>query len=62
LHTLARGFYDRGMANAIFLVAERQADGERTFRIIEGEPSQTSYGDDLYEKIFSDSGRQENRS
>jgi len=62
LHTLARGFYDRGMANAIFLVAERRADGERTFRIIEGEPSQTSYGDDLYEKIFSDSGRQENRS
>ena len=55
LYTLARGFYDKGMANAVFLVAERRADGERTFRIIEGEPSQTSYGEDLYARIFGDS-------
>jgi len=52
LYTLARGFYDKGMTNAVFLVAERRADGERTFRIIEGEPSQTSYGDDVYDRIF----------
>jgi DNA mismatch repair ATPase MutS len=61
LYTLAHGFYDRGMANAIFLVAERQADGARTFRIIEGEPSQTSYGDDLYDRIFGGAGSDENR-
>ena len=52
LYTLARGFYDKGMTNAVFLVAERRADGERTFRIIEGKPSQTSYGDDVYDRIF----------
>lgn len=52
LYTLARGFYDARMANAIFLVAERRADGERTFRMVEGVPSQTSYGEDLYARIF----------
>ncbi len=52
LYTLARGFYDKGMANAAFLVAERRADGERTFRIVAGEPSQTSYGEDLYDRVF----------
>ena len=55
LYTLARGFHDKDMADAIFLVAERRADGERTFRIVEGEPSQTSYGEDLYARIFGDS-------
>jgi len=52
LYTFARGCYDRGMANAVFLVAERQANGERTFKIIEGQPSQTSHGEDLYNRIF----------
>jgi len=52
LYTLARGFYDEGMANAVFLIAERRTNGERTFRIIEGKPSQTSYGEDLYDSIF----------
>ena len=52
LYTLARGFYDQGMANAAFLVAERQADGERTFRMVEGIPSQTSFGEDLYARVF----------
>ena len=36
----------------IFLQAERQADGQRTFQIAEGEPLKTSFGEDLYEKIF----------
>jgi DNA mismatch repair ATPase MutS len=52
LYEFAHGFYDREMENAIFLRAERQADGERTFKIIEGEPLQTSYGEDLYNRIF----------
>ena len=52
LYALARGFYDKGRADAIFLVAERRADGERTFRMIEGEPTQTSYGKDLYHGVF----------
>jgi DNA mismatch repair ATPase MutS len=52
LYDFAHGFYDRKLADAIFLRAERQTDGERTFRVSEGEPLQTSYGKDLYVKIF----------
>ena len=51
-YEFAHGFYDRKMENAIFLRAERQADGGRTFKVIEGEPLQTSYGEDLYKGIF----------
>jgi DNA mismatch repair ATPase MutS len=53
LYQFARGVYDKKMANAIFLRAERRADGARTFRVVEGEPLQTSYGIDLYKKVFS---------
>lgn len=52
LYEFARGFYDMHMATAIFLRAERQADGARTFRLSEGEPLQTSYGRDIYDRIF----------
>jgi len=48
----ARGVYDRHPANALFLRAERKPDGSRTFRIVKGEPLQTSFGEDLYRKIF----------
>jgi DNA mismatch repair ATPase MutS len=52
LYEFAHGFYDKGMENALFLRAERQSDGRRTFKLIEREPLQTSFGKDLYEKIF----------
>jgi DNA mismatch repair ATPase MutS len=52
LYEFARGVYDKEMENSIFLRAERQTDGGRTFKLIEGEPLQTSYGDDLYKRIF----------
>lgn len=52
LYEFAHGFYNKKMENAIFLRAERQDDGSRTFKIIEGEPLQTSYGEDLYDRIF----------
>lgn len=53
LYEFAHGLYAKNMPNAVFLRAERRADGTRTFRVIEGEPLQTSYGQDLYDKIFS---------
>jgi DNA mismatch repair ATPase MutS len=53
LYEFARALYDRRMPNAIFLRAERRADGTRTFRLFEGEPLQTSYGKDLYDSIFA---------
>jgi DNA mismatch repair ATPase MutS len=40
------------MPDTIFLNAERRSDGKRTFRIVAGEPSETSYGRDLYARVF----------
>jgi DNA mismatch repair ATPase MutS len=56
LYEFAHGFYEKNMANAIFVRAERQDDGGRTFKLREGEPLQTSYGEDLYKRIFIDEG------
>ncbi|MBI4675445.1 MAG: DNA mismatch repair protein MutS [Chloroflexi bacterium] len=52
LYEFARGIYDQQRRDALFLRAERQPDGTRTFKLMEGEPLQTSYGKDLYGKIF----------
>jgi DNA mismatch repair ATPase MutS len=53
LYEFAQYFYDRQMKNTIFLRAQRQPDGRRTFKLIEGEPLETSYGSDMYVKVFS---------
>jgi len=53
LYECSRGFYERNTPEAMFLRAERQADGTRTFKIVEGEPLQTSYGQDLYQRVFA---------
>jgi DNA mismatch repair ATPase MutS len=52
LYAFAHGFASKTMGNALFLRAERQADGTRTFKLSEGEPLETSYGEDLYRRIF----------
>jgi DNA mismatch repair ATPase MutS len=52
LYEFAHGLFERKMEDAIFLRAERQADGTRTFRLVEDEPLETSYGEDLYREIF----------
>jgi len=52
LYEFAYGFCEKKMENVIFLRAERKAGGKRTFKLIEGEPLQTSYGEDLYKRIF----------
>jgi MutS domain V len=57
LYEFARGFFDGNREDCIFWRAERKADGTRTFRIVEGEPLETSYGEDLYRQIF-DLGKQ----
>ncbi len=60
-YEFAKGVYDRSRDIALFLRAERLADGTRTFRLVEGEPLQTSYGEDLYDKIFSPTDSDGNR-
>lgn len=52
LFDLASGFYSAKGSSALFLRAERLADGRRTFRLVEGEPLATSHGEDLYQRIF----------
>jgi DNA mismatch repair ATPase MutS len=49
----AHGFFARGSALAIFLRADRLADGRRTFKLIEGEPLETSFGEDVYREVFA---------
>jgi hypothetical protein len=52
LFDLAHGFYRQRLDTALLLRAERQPDGGRTFRLVEGEPLPTSYGKDSYRHIF----------
>ena len=52
LYDFAHSIYEKRRATSIFLRAERQADGSRTFKLIEAEPLQTGYGEDLYNEIF----------
>lgn len=50
---LAHDIYSQQLPGTLFLKAQRETDGRRTHRIIEGEPAATSYGGDLYQQIFS---------
>ena len=52
LYEFTRNLLGRKAEDALFLRAERRADGTRTFKLVEGEPLQTSYGEDLYRAIF----------
>ncbi|MFZ0547721.1 MAG: hypothetical protein WAM60_19900 [Candidatus Promineifilaceae bacterium] len=52
LYEFAHGFYEKEMSNVLFLRAERRADGVRTYKLIECEPLQTSYGTDLFKEVF----------
>lgn len=54
LYELANGFYEKNLPDAVFLRAERRADGARTFKLSEGKPLPTSFGKDLYEKTFQE--------
>jgi DNA mismatch repair ATPase MutS len=56
LYHFAHAFFAERSDRATFLRAERLADGTRPFKLVEGEPLQTSYGEDLYRVIFSGSG------
>jgi DNA mismatch repair ATPase MutS len=55
LYEFAHSLYRQQRENVLFLRAERQTDGVRTFKISQGEPLQTSFGQDLYNRIFQKS-------
>jgi DNA mismatch repair ATPase MutS len=58
LFDLAHGFHVQQPAPSVFLRAERQLDGTRTFRLVEGEPLPTSFGADIYRDVFGGEGSQ----
>jgi DNA mismatch repair ATPase MutS len=53
LYEFARHEFEKNLPNAIFLRAERKQNSERTFKIIEGGPLRTSFGEDVYHSIFN---------
>jgi hypothetical protein len=59
LYAFARLWYESEEARVVFLRAQRQADGTRTFRMKSGEPLPSSNGADLYQKVFGSEGSQE---
>jgi DNA mismatch repair ATPase MutS len=59
LYHLAHGLFTQGANegnSALFLRPERRDDGQRTFRLLPGEPLSTSHGPDLYRRIFGADG------
>jgi hypothetical protein len=53
LYELARMLDETNTGASLFLRAERRADGSRSFRLAEGKPLETSFGQDLYDNIFN---------
>lgn len=54
LYDFSSSFYEKKTGDALFLRAQRRSDGSRTFRLIYGKPMPTSYGEDLYRKVFGE--------
>lgn len=52
LFEFAYSFHEKKVEKALFLRAQRREDGTRTFKITEGAPSQSSFGNDIYHIIF----------
>jgi len=52
LYHFANGFYESRRQQTLFLKAERCPDGRRTFKLAQGRPLPTSYGEDLYTSLF----------
>jgi hypothetical protein len=53
LYEFAYSLYRKNQKNFLFLRAQRKDDGERTYKLLEAEPLQVSYGVDLYNEIFN---------
>ena len=52
LYDLARDLQSRDDGADLFLRAEREADGRRTYRMAPGAPRPTSHGEDSYRRVF----------
>ncbi len=54
LYTFAASFIDDPQHRPLMLRTEQGPSGARTFRIVEGLPSERSHGEDLYRKVFGE--------
>jgi len=52
LFELADGLHRQGSGWALFLRAPRGEEGARPYKLVEGRPLPTSYGEDSYRKVF----------
>lgn len=55
--TLANTFYQKGDSTSLFLRAQRTAEGRRTFKLEQGKPLPTSFGEDIYRRIGDWTGK-----
>lgn len=53
LYDFAHSLYEKNMPEALFLRAERKSGGKRSYKLVCGEPLQTSFGEDVYHEVFS---------
>lgn len=51
-YKLAKKCYDENTGAYLFLRANRNEDGSRSYILKEGEPLTTGYGEDIYKKVF----------
>jgi hypothetical protein len=56
IYELSHRLYREWGNAAVFLRADRRPDGRRTYRLHPGAPLATSYGQDLYRRIFASGG------
>lgn len=57
LYDFAHGLWERRVASDLFLRAQRRPDGERTLKVVQGEPLATSFGEDIYGRVFGTSAK-----
>ena len=55
LFDLAESLYRKPPGPVLFLRAERLPDGRRPFKLVQGEPLATSFGADVYARVFGKS-------
>lgn len=54
MYDLASGLHSEEPQRALFLRAEREQDGKRTFRLEPAPPLRTSYGPDVFARVFGE--------
>ncbi|HTZ55764.1 MAG TPA: hypothetical protein VMB20_11935 [Candidatus Acidoferrum sp.] len=52
LYEFAHRIWEERRPQAFFLRANRREDGQQTFKLHEEEPLRTSYGEDIYQRVF----------